>query len=99
MQDNSPSDRPSDAKPHRSLFERLTALMAPEPESRTELLAILQDAHERNLIDADAMSMIEGVFQVSELSARDIMVTRAQMDVIDISKPIEEWLPMVLETA
>jgi len=99
MQDNSPSDKPGDAKPHRSLFERLTALMAPEPESRTELLAILQDAHERNLIDADALSMIEGVFQVSELSARDIMVTRAQMDVIDISKSIEEWLPMVLETA
>jgi len=88
-----------DAKPHRSLFERLTALIAPEPENRTELLEILQDAHERNLIDADALSMIEGVFQVSDLSARDIMVPRSQMDVVDIAKPIEEWLPLVLETA
>lgn len=99
MQDIPSSAKPSDAKPHRSLFERLTALIAPEPENRTELLEVLQDAHERNLIDADALAMIEGVFQVSELSARDIMVPRSQMDVIDITTPIEEWLPMVLETA
>jgi magnesium and cobalt transporter len=88
-----------DAKPQRSLFERLTALISPEPENRTELLEILQDAHERNLIDADALSMIEGVFQVSDLSARDIMVPRSQMDVVDLTKPIEEWMPLVLQTA
>lgn len=99
MQDIPTSGKSGDAKPHRSLFERLTALIAPEPESRSELLTILHDAHERNLIDADALAMIEGVFQVSELCARDIMVPRAQMDVVDITKPIEEWLPMVLHTA
>ena len=27
----------SDVKPHRSLFERLTALISPEPESRAKL--------------------------------------------------------------
>ena len=88
-----------DAKPQRSLLERLTALISPEPENRGELLEILHDAHERSLIDADALSMIEGVFQVSDLSARDIMIPRSQMDMVDISKPIEEWLPMVLKTA
>ena len=98
MQEHS-SGVKSDAKPHRSLFERLTALISPEPENRAELLELLQDAHERNLIDADALSMIEGVFQVSDLSARDIMIPRSQLDVIDIEKPIEAWLPMVLKTA
>ena len=100
MQDIPPqSGKSGEAKPVRSLFERLTSLIAPGPDSRAELLATLQDAHERNLIDADALSMIEGVFQVSELTARDIMVPRSQMDVIDITTPIEEWIPMVLETA
>jgi magnesium and cobalt transporter len=99
MQDHSSAVKLFDAKPHRSLFERLSALISPEPENRTELLEILHDAHERNLIDADALSMIEGVFQVSDLSARDIMIPRSQMDMVDINKPIEEWLPMVLETA
>jgi magnesium and cobalt transporter len=98
MQEHS-SGVKTDAKPHRSLFERLTALISPEPENRAELLEVLHDAHERNLIDADALSMIEGVFQVSDLSARDIMIPRSQMDVIDISKPIEEWMPQVLATA
>ena len=94
-----PSSVKSDAKPHRSLFERLTALISPEPENRAELLEVLHDAHERNLIDADALSMIEGVFQVSDLAARDIMVPRSQMDSIDISKPIDTWMPDVLSTS
>ncbi len=98
MQDH-PSSVKSDAKPHRSLFERLTALISPEPENRAELLEVLHDAHERNLIDADALSMIEGVFQVSDLAVRDIMVPRSQMDTIDISKPIETWMPDVLSTS
>jgi len=99
MQDYSSSAKLIDAKPHRSLLERLSALISPEPENRAQLLEILHEAHERNLIDADALSMIEGVFQVSDLSARDIMIPRSQMDIVDISKPIEEWLPMVLKTA
>ena len=99
MQEHSTKVRTSDLKPHRSLFERLTAFISPEPENRAELLEVLHDAQERNLIDADALAMIEGVFQVSDLSARDIMVPRSQMDVIDISKPITEWMPEVLTTA
>ena len=99
MQDHPSGVKYFDTKPHRSLFERLTALISPEPENRAELLEILHEAHERNLIDADALSMIEGVFQVSDLSARDIMVPRSQMDVIDLNKPIAEWMPLVLETA
>jgi magnesium and cobalt transporter len=93
-----PSSKPTETKNNRSLFERLSALIAPEPENRNELLDILHDAHARNLIDADALSMIEGVFRMAELSAGDIMIARSQMDVVDISKPISEWLPQVLKT-
>ncbi|MDB5838224.1 MAG: corC [Herminiimonas sp.] len=98
MQDYPSSVKHVDTKHHRSLFERLTAFISSEPENRSELLEILHDAHARKLIDSDALSMIEGVFQVSDLSARDIMVPRSQIDIIDISKPIEQWLPLVLET-
>jgi len=83
----------------RSLLERLTDLISPEPETRGELLEILQDAHERNLIDADSLSMIEGVFQVSELCARDIMIPRAQMDAINIAETPEQFIPFMLEKA
>lgn len=97
MNDPYPSRRPIDRP--RSLLERLTDLISPEPESRAELLEILQDAHERNLIDADSLSMIEGVFQVAEMSARDIMVPRAQMDAINIAESPEEFIPFVLDKA
>jgi magnesium and cobalt transporter len=95
---SSPSSRNTVHK-HRTLLERLTAFIFREPGNREELLAALHEAHERDLLDADAMSMIEGVLQVSELRARDLMIPRSQMDVVDISKPADEWIAHVIETA
>src|ERR1700737_5166507 len=97
MPEHPSSVKSFDAKPHRSLFERLTALISPEPENRGELLEILHDAHDRGLIDADALSMIEGVFQVSDLSAGNIMIPRSQMDAINIAESPEQLIPFVLE--
>ncbi|MBY4945977.1 CBS domain-containing protein [Cupriavidus respiraculi] len=97
MNDPYPSSKAVDRP--RSLLERLTDLISPEPESRAELLEVLQDAHARNLIDADSLSMIEGVFQVSELTARDIMVPRAQMDAINIADAPEAFIPYMQQTA
>ena len=93
-----PSRSPSSQK-HKTLLERLTAFIFREPENREELLQALHEAHERDLLDADALSMIEGVLQVSELRARDMMIPRSQMDVIDISEPPPSWIPFVIETA
>src|SRR5882762_1997832 len=98
MSDPSPS-RNAAAQRHKSLLERLTALIFREPENREQLLELLSEAHERDLLDADALSMIEGVLQVSELRAGDLMVPRAQMDMIDIDEPVEQWIPHVIETA
>ncbi len=94
-----PQRRPSNARKHRSLIERLIAFITREPENREDLLEALHEAHERNLLDADALAMIEGVLQVSELRARDLMVPRAQMDVIDIAGDPKLWIPHVIETA
>ncbi|MFP5394178.1 MAG: 2-oxo acid dehydrogenase subunit E2, partial [Gammaproteobacteria bacterium] len=76
-----PYDVRTDVKPHRSLFERLTALISPEPENRAELLEVLHDAQERNLIDADALSMTELAKALGELTAtaRDGKTQPAEM--------------------
>ncbi len=86
-------------EPKPSLLERLSALIMREPEDREQLLGLLRSAHERNLLDADALSMIEGVLQVSEMQVRNIMVPRANMDVIDINEGPEEFVPGVIATA
>jgi magnesium and cobalt transporter len=90
------NDQPNSNKP--SLLERIGAWLAREPEDREELVDLLRSAYEHNLIDADALSMIEGVLQVSEMQARDIMVPRAQMDVIDVRQSPDQFVPMVMQT-
>ena len=88
-----------DTHSKRSLLERLSALIMREPEDREQLLELLHGAYEHNLLDADALAMIEGVLQVSEMQARDIMVPRSQMDVIDINESPDQFIPMVMQTA
>ena len=90
-------DVPQSNKP--SLMERLSAMLMREPEDRDQLIELLHSAYERNLLDAEALSMMEGVIQVSERQVREIMIPRAQMDVIDISEPPEQFIPYVIETA
>ncbi|HYG31937.1 MAG TPA: transporter associated domain-containing protein [Methylophilaceae bacterium] len=80
-------------------LERLSTLLLREPEDREQLVELLHSAYENQLLDADALSMIEGVLQVSEMQVRDIMIPRSQMDVIDITDPPEKFIPFVIETA
>lgn len=90
---------PSSSRPKASLLERVSSLLLRAPDDREQLLHLLRVSQERKLLDAEAMSMIEGVLQVSDLSASDIMVPRAQMDVIDISRPPSEFVPFAIRTA
>lgn len=83
----------------KNWVERLSHFFTTEPKTRDELLEILQDAHKRHVIDRDALSMIEGVLRVSELRVRDIMLPRAQMDVVHQDALLEDVLPVVIDTA
>ena len=82
-----------------SWLERLSHFLLREPEDREQLIELLHTSFEKSLLDADALTMIEGVLQVSETQVRDVMIPRSQMDVIDISKTPEEFIPFVIETA
>jgi magnesium and cobalt transporter len=85
------------AKP--SLLERLSSLLLREPEDRDQLVELLHSAFERKLLDAEALSMIEGVLQVSETQVRDVMIPRSQMDMIDVAESPAAFIPFVIETA
>ena len=82
-----------------SWFERLSDLLLREPEDREQLVTLLHSAYDRNLLDGDALSMIEGVLQVSEMRVRDIMIPRTQMDVIDVNDTPDQFIPLVMATA
>ncbi len=87
----------SDSKP--GFIERLTSLLLREPEDREQLLATLYSAYERNLMDADALTIIEGALAASDTRVSDVMIPRAQMDVIQIDDPMNEIIPVVIEAA
>ena len=90
----------SDDKPavRLTLLERLTALLTREPEDREELLDLMRGAFDRHLLDADALSMIEGVLSVSETTVREIMIPRSQMDCVALEDPVLEFLPNIVES-
>jgi magnesium and cobalt transporter len=62
------------------------------------LIELLRDAQRRNLLDADALSMIESVLQVSELQVRDIMIPRAQMVVVNRDDTPADILAIIVES-
>src|SRR4051795_5808838 len=82
-----------------SLLERLSSLLMREPGDREQLVHLLRSAYQRNLLDADALSIVEGALTVSEMQVRDIMIPRAQMDVIDVNEPVDKFMPQVIGSA
>ena len=86
------SDKPS-------FFERISSLLLREPEDREQLMQLLHSAHERNLLDADALSITEGALAASEVSVQDVMVPRAMMEFVDIDDPLDKIIAQVNRTA
>ena len=94
---SSHSERDSDSGP-ASWWRRLTQRLAGGPRTREDLNELLDGAHESGLVDADAASMIRGVFETGQLQVRDIMVPRAQMVVVERDWPLEQLLASVVES-
>ena len=89
--DINPNNRPG-------FFERLSSFLLREPEDREQLIELLHSAFERNLLDADALSITEGALAASEISVREVMVPRARMEVIDIDDPLDRVITLVNRT-
>ncbi|WP_006786392.1 HlyC/CorC family transporter [Thiorhodospira sibirica] len=85
--------------PLRSWLERLSHALTGEPRDRSQLIELLRNANQRKLLDFDALGMIEGVLQVAEMQVRDIMIPRAQMDVVRRDATLMDILPTLIESA
>ena len=94
--DNSHSTNGSSGK---SWFEKLKLSFSGEPQSKQDLVEVITEAEQRELIDPQTREMIEGVIGVNEMRVRDIMIPRAQMVTIDIDEAVEEFLPVMLDSA
>ena len=92
------SESDSKSEKSRSWLERLSMALTGEPSSRAELLEVLRASEQRELLDAEALSIIEGALTVSDLKAREIMVPRSQVVFFRIDQTAGEILTGVIES-
>lgn len=89
----------SDETPHpRSWFEKFIQLFQDTPQDRDQLIEILSTAQENTLITNELLSMMLGVMHISELQARDIMIPRAEMVIIEEEMEFSSMMSRVVES-
>lgn len=84
---------------HRSWLDKLAQAFHQEPKTRQELFALLREANRNNLLDDDALGIVEGAMEIDELKVRDIMIPRSQMICIQADQSPEEFLPAIMAAA
>jgi len=82
----------------RTLLEWVSALFSDEPSDRSELMEMLRDAADRQIMDAEALNIIFGALQVSDMQARDIMIPRTQLVYLKANDPPDVLLPTIIES-
>jgi magnesium and cobalt transporter len=85
-------------KHERSWLDKVLHAFSVEPKSRDELLEIIKDAADNQLLDQEALSIIEGALDVSSLQAREIMVPRSHIVAIRLEDSPQEFLPKLIES-
>ena len=96
MSDDQPHS--SNGSANKSILDKLVQVFTGEPRNKEELVEVLNDAEDRDLIKPETKLMIQGVLEVSDMRVRDIMIPRSQMVTLDINNPLEESLPIILES-
>ena len=83
---------------HKTWMERIGKVFTSEPRNREELKELINESCEKGILDAEAVAMIEGALAVSEMQVREAMVPRSHMVVIPLEIPLDEFLPLVIES-
>jgi magnesium and cobalt transporter len=95
-EDNPPS---SSGSSNKGWLGKIVQSFTGEPKNKEELVKIITDAQQREVINPETREMIEGVMEVSEMRVREIMIPRAQMMTIEVDETVEQFLPIMLESA
>jgi len=85
-----------DKSPTQKILRRIRKFTA--PKDRTQLRELLRNAAGAGLLDSDALSMVEGVLDVSDLQVRDIMVPHNQMICVRSNDPAQRILAAAIDS-
>lgn len=79
-------------------IRRLGKSIAGGPRNRRDIIEFLAVAAEESLIAPEALPMIEGVLETVDLQARDIMIPRAQMVIVEADWSLDRIVEVVTES-
>lgn len=97
MSDDNPHSTSGSA--NKGWLDKIVQTFTGEPRNKEDLVGVISDAEQRDIINPQTREMLHGVMEVSEIRVRDIMIPRAQMITIDINAAVEDFLPIMLESA
>jgi magnesium and cobalt transporter len=84
---------------NKSWLDKITQVFSDEPRSREDLLTDLRQATDDNLLDNEALTIMEGAMQVADMQVRDVMIPRSQMVIVEADQTPKEFLPVVISSA
>ena len=71
----------------KSWIDKIAQVFSDEPTDTNSLLELLRNAEQDSVLDADALSIIEGALQVSSMQVKDIMIPRSKVVTVPLQLP------------
>jgi magnesium and cobalt transporter len=81
-----------------SWLDKIKDLLGDSPKDKKDLISLLSSAASDNLISQDSYQMILGVFSVSEIPVREIMIPRPYVIAIDVNEELNTVINKVIES-
>jgi len=92
------SEEPSSQSSEKSWIERLASAFSSGPKNSEELLEVLREANQNELVNNEALSIMEGALEVSDSQVEDIMIPRPQMIAVKLEQCPKEMLQTIIES-
>lgn len=83
----------------KSWIDKIAQVFSDEPTDTKSLLELLRNAEQDHVLDADALAIIEGALQVSNMQVREIMIPRPQVLTVTEKNTLEEALDIVVKAS
>ncbi|MBS92834.1 MAG: magnesium/cobalt efflux protein [Chromatiales bacterium] len=80
-----------------SLILRVKRMIKSEPDSRNDLIEMLDGKRWKSVLEKQELRMLKGVLQVSQMQVREVMVPRSHMVVLEREAPMDELLQTIVK--
>ena len=81
-----------------SLLKKIGRAFSSNPTSSDEVADMLRSAENESIIDSSVLQIMEGALKVADLQAREIMIPRSRMRVIEDDFSLEQILDLVIRS-